>query len=163
MIWIRSKTFEKTWWRRFSHCNPICCHGNQWSHLAEFQIHSSSYACPHYLHIWKGSNQKWQRKCDDIVFPIISLWDFFHTLKGSLLRSPWSNPAKFRTHPSSHACYRYLQVWKGSDQKRSRKRDDAVFPIITLWELSVAMETRVQIRSGSKPTEAFPPPQWCFR
>ena len=22
-------------------------------------------------------------KCDDIVFPIISLWDFFHTLKGS--------------------------------------------------------------------------------
>ena len=33
------------------------------------------------------------------------------------------------------------------------------FPIITLWELSVAMETRVLILSGSKPTEAFPPPQ----
>ena len=40
-----------------------------------------------------------------------------------------------------------------------RKRDDVVFPIITLWELSVAMETRVLIQSGSKPTEAFPPPQ----
>ena len=38
------------------------------------------------------------------------------------------------------------------------KRDDIVFPIITLWELSVAMATRVLIRSGSKPTEAFPPP-----
>ena len=26
-----------------------------------------------------------------------------------------------------------------------RNRDDALFPIITLWELSVAMETRVLI------------------
>ena len=32
------------------------------------------------------------------------------------------------------------------------------FPIITLWELSVAMETRVLIRSGPKPYAAFPPP-----
>ena len=30
-------------------------------------------------------------------------------------------------------------------KKQSRKRDDALFPIITLWELSVAMETRVLI------------------
>ena len=30
----------------FPNCNPICCHGNQWSHLAEFRTHSSSYACP---------------------------------------------------------------------------------------------------------------------
>ena len=35
--------------------------------------------------------------------------------------------------------------------KKPRKRGDAVFPIITLWELSVAMETRVLIRSGPKP------------
>ena len=33
------------------------------------------------------------------------------------------------------------------------------FPIITLWELSVAMDTRVPIRSGPKPNAAFPPPQ----
>ena len=32
-------------------------------------------------------------------------------------------------------------------------------PIITLWELSVAMDTRVPIRSGPKPNAAFPPPQ----
>ena len=32
-------------------------------------------------------------------------------------------------------------------------------PIITLWELSVAMDTRVPIRSGPKPHAAFPPPQ----
>ena len=34
-----------------------------------------------------------------------------------------------------------------------------VFPIITLWELSVAMETRVPIRSGPKHNAAFPLPQ----
>ena len=32
------------------------------------------------------------------------------------------------------------------------------FPIITLWELSVAMDNRVPIRSGPKPNAAFPPP-----
>ena len=34
-----------------------------------------------------------------------------------------------------------------------------IFPIITLWELSVAMDTRVPIRSSPKPIAAFPPPQ----
>ena len=34
-----------------------------------------------------------------------------------------------------------------------------LFPIITQSELSVAMETRVPIRSGQKPIAAFPPPQ----
>ena len=32
-----------------------------------------------------------------------------------------------------------------------------VFPIITLWELSVVMETRVLIRPGPKPTAVNPP------
>ena len=32
-------------------------------------------------------------------------------------------------------------------------------PILTLWELSVAMDTRVPIRSGPKPNAAFPPSQ----
>ena len=34
-----------------------------------------------------------------------------------------------------------------------------VFPIVSLWELSVAMETRVPIRPGPKPKATFPPPQ----
>ena len=33
------------------------------------------------------------------------------------------------------------------------------FPIITLWELSVSMDTRVLIRSGPKPKASFPPTQ----
>ena len=31
------------------------------------------------------------------------------------------------------------------------------FPHYNLWELSVAMDTRVPIRSGPKPNVAFPP------
>ena len=34
-----------------------------------------------------------------------------------------------------------------------------VFPIVSLRELSVAMETRVLIRSGLKPITTFSPPQ----
>ena len=32
------------------------------------------------------------------------------------------------------------------------------FPIVSLWELSVAMEARVLIRPGPKPNTTFPPP-----
>ena len=34
-----------------------------------------------------------------------------------------------------------------------------VFPIVSLWELSVAMETRVLIQPGPKPITTIPPPQ----
>ena len=34
-----------------------------------------------------------------------------------------------------------------------------VFPIVSLWELTVAMETRVLIRPGPKPSTTFPFPQ----
>ena len=34
-----------------------------------------------------------------------------------------------------------------------------VFPIVSLWELSVAMETRVLIRPGPKPNATFSLPQ----
>ena len=40
---------------------------------------------------------------------------------------------------------------KGSDQKQPRKGGDIIFPIISQWGLSVAMETRVLIPSAPKP------------
>ena len=46
-----------------------------------------------------------------------------------------------------------------SDQKQPRKCEDIVFPIISQWGLSVAMETRVLTQSAPKPYSAFPPPQ----
>ena len=39
------------------------------------------------------------------------------------------------------------------------KNEVVIFPIITQWELSVAMETRVPIRPGPKPNAPFLPPQ----
>ena len=46
---------------------------------------------------------------------------------------------------------------KGSDQKQQRKGGDIVYPIISQWGLSVAMETRVLIQYAPKPYAAFPP------
>ena len=44
--------------------------------------------------------------------------------------------------------------------KNSREKvETPFFSIITLWELSADMETRVLIRSGPKPNASFPPPQ----
>ena len=63
-------------------------------------------------------------------------------LKGSQLRSPWSDLAEFRPHSSSYVYHCYLQVRSESNKKRSRKRDDVVFPTVTL---SVAMETSSRI------------------
>ena len=48
---------------------------------------------------------------------------------------------------------------KGSGKKQPRKGGDIVFPIISHWGLSVAMETRVFIKSASKPYAAFLQPQ----
>ena len=39
------------------------------------------------------------------------------------------------------------------------KSGETVFSIITLWELSVVMETRVLIRSDPKPNAVFPQAQ----
>ena len=52
-------------------------------------------------------------------------------LKGSPLRSQRWDLSKIQTHISFYVCPHYLQVWKGSDQKQPRKRDDFVFPIIS--------------------------------
>ena len=54
----------------------------------------------------------------------------------------WLDLAEFQPHPSSHVCYHYLQISKGSDQEQLRKSGDTVFSIITL---SVTMETSVRI------------------
>ena len=125
----RIYTTEKKWQHRFFHYNPICCHGNQSSNLAKFQTHPSSHVCHRSLQVWNGSDQEQPRKSGNTVFPIISIWGFFQTLKGSLLRSLWSDLAEFQTPPSSHACYHYLQVWKGSDKNSREKVATPFFPL----------------------------------
>ena len=53
----------------------------------------------------------------------------------------------------------YTQTMKGLGLVVSEKKIFYGFPIVSLWELSVAMETRVPIRPGPKPNATFPPPQ----
>ena len=80
---IAWKTVEKKWQNRFYHYNPICCHGNQGSDLAEFRTHLSSHVWHQYLQVWKGSNQEQLRKSGNTVFPLFFHGDFFQALKGS--------------------------------------------------------------------------------
>ena len=47
---------------------------------------------------------------------------------------------------------------KVSVEKQPRKGGDIIFPIISQWGLSVAMDARVLIQSASKPYAAFPHP-----
>ena len=47
---------------------------SQWSDLAEIRTLSRFYACPLYLQVRNGLDQKQPRKGGDIVFPIISQW-----------------------------------------------------------------------------------------
>ena len=70
-----------------------------------------------------------------------------------------SDLAEIRT-PRFDACPRYLQLWKDLIKKQQRKGGDIVFPIISQWAISVAMETRVLIQSVPKPYAALnlPPP-----
>ena len=79
-------------------------------------------------------------------------------LKRSQLRSQRSDLAEIRTRPRFYACPRDLQVLKGSGQKQPRKGGDIIFPIISQWGLSVAMDTRVLIQSASKHYAAFRQP-----
>ena len=51
-----------------------------------------------------------------------------------------------------------MLISKGSDQEQPRKDGDIIFPIVSQWGLSVAMETRVLIQSAPKSYAASPPP-----
>ena len=53
----------------------------------------------------------------------------------------------------------YTQNMKALGLVVSEKIFFNVFPIVSLRELSVAMETRVLIRPDPKPNTTFPPPQ----
>ena len=53
----------------------------------------------------------------------------------------------------------YTQNMKGLGLEASEKNIFYVFPIVSLCELYVAMETRVPIRPNPKPNATFPPPQ----
>ena len=55
-----------------------------------------------------------------------------------------------------------MMIWLKMNQKQPRKGEDIIFPIISQWGISGAMETRVLIQSAPKRYAAFPPSWWCY-
>ena len=91
-------------------------------------------------------------------FPIISLWECFRHSRAanSVVSGPiWPKFELVQDFMLVVTC----KYKKDRIKKQSRKGGDIVFPIISQWGLSVAMETRVLIQPAPKPYAAFPPPQ----
>ena len=71
--------------------------------------------------------------------------------------TPGARLAEFIKRTTIHC---YTDNMKAPDLVISEKNFFFMFfPIVSIWELSVAMETRVLIRPGPKPNATFPPPQ----
>ena len=105
--WIRKIVTEKKWQHRFLDAQWQL---TLWSMVGSGRISNSpTLVCRSSLPasmkmIWpRTAERTWQHR-----FPIIRLWGFVQTLKGSLLCSRWSDLTEFRTPLSSHACHHYL-------------------------------------------------------
>ena len=113
--------------------------------------------CPSWL---PASLTKIRSKMNELAwrhhFPIISLWEIFQTLKAP--NSVGSGPIWPKFNLDFMPVLVTCKFEKKSDKKQKRKGVDIVFPIISQWVLSVAMETRVLIQSVPKPYATFPPP-----
>ena len=105
------KTTEKRWQHRFSIITLSVAMATSRRILPNFKIIQALMyvivTCKYEMDPIKHSREKVATP----FFIIISLWGFFfQTLKGSYLRSRWSDLAEFRTPSSSHACHQYQQV-----------------------------------------------------
>ena len=70
----------------------------------------------------------------------------------------WTQGARLAGFIKRTIIHCYTQNMKALGLVVSEKKNFYVFPIVSLWELSVAMEPRVLIRPGPKPNTTFPPP-----
>ena len=129
---IRLRTAEKKWRHYFSHYKPMGIFSDfqgqltlQWVVQSSQNSNSSELLCMSSLPAsmkrirWQTAEKKWRHRFSNHN-PIC-----YHG-------NQWLDLAEFQTHPSSHVCYHYLQIWKGSDQEQSRKSGDIIFPIISL-------------------------------
>ena len=71
----------------------------------------------------------------------------------------WTPGARLAGYIKRTTIHCYIQNMKALGLVALEENIFYVFPIVSLWELSVAMETRVLIRPGPKPNTTFPPPQ----
>ena len=83
---------------------------------------------------------------------------FFHEESIYEIKTLACNVLDERTdgQPETNMPHQLLRSWG------HKKGGDTIFPIISQWGPSVAMETRVLIQPAPKPYTAFPPPQRCY-
>ena len=79
----------------------------------------------------------------------------FPNAEGQLTPQLVVSLAKNRTLSTVYSCSCYPKEWRKFDQTWGRYSGHKSSPIVTLWKLSVSMETRVLIRS--LPNAAFTP------
>ena len=82
----------------------------------------------------------------------------FSLLKGMQHWCECTSPAGIWTHMRFYVCIWYLQVWPRSYQKWPRKGGDTIFPIISQWEILVAMTTTVWSNLPKNLIQPFPHP-----
>ena len=109
------------------------------------------YGCPLYLQVWWSANQKWNCYLVDIF---LSLWG----PQGQVTLVPI-----VKSGPKLKLSVLLISKF----DEDSIKNEVAIvqttfFPIVCLWDLLVAMETEVLIRSAPKPNTANPPPKWWY-
>ena len=71
----------------------------------------------------------------------------------------WTPGVQLATLLKESIIHLSTQHMKALGHMVSEKNIFYVFPIVSLWELSVAMENRALIRPGPKHITFFPPPQ----
>ena len=133
---------------------------SKWLNLAEIQTCLSFHSCPCYLQEWTKSIQKW--KCwSGHKISLIIYGDVSRHLRAANFSVPDRILPNFKPIPEFMAV---LITCKNREEpiKRSYGCHNN-FPIITLWELSVAIDTWVLIRSCPKRNAANPLSKWCSR
>ena len=155
---IRSKL--KALWcpQLFFHCSRAgnsVVNGQMWP---EFEFVWDS---PGYLQVWWWYDKKWGHFCVYNIFSIINMGKNFGA-QGRV------TPKRVvRSGLKSHLCEILCLSWLSASLKKITwkwrcYRVHNIFSTISLWELLVAMETKLWIQSAPKPYAAFPPPQWSF-
>ena len=101
----------------------FCQNSNSFKHLCMSLLHARMMVIQLKL---KGLQQSVQN-----TSPILSLWGFFQTLKGSKVCCSGSDLAKFQTYSRYHGCPCYLQESRNSNQKRWRQSVNNIFPLLS--------------------------------
>ena len=108
---------------------------------------------------WRSKKKKKKKKQkEEATLFTRSLWPFL-TIKGTQFCHCWSDLTQFRTHPRFYACHCYLQISWRSNEKQRRYGVHKHIPIVNLWDLSVAIATKVLKQFSENAYASNPPPK----